>query len=54
MKKNYTVTFARYGFVEVEAESEDDAFAKVEGYGKEDITWSDDFEVTDAQEEEDF
>lgn len=54
MKKNYTVTFAHYGFVEVEAESESDAFAKVEGYGKKDITWSDDFEVTDAQEEEDF
>ena len=54
MEKTYTVTFARYGFVQVEAESEDDAFAKVEGYGKEDITWSDDFEVTDAQEEEDF
>ena len=37
MKKIYNVTFARYGFVQVEAESENDAFAKVEGYGKEDI-----------------
>ena len=54
MEKTYTVTFAHYGFVQVEAESEDDAFAKVEGYGKEDITWSDDFEVTDAREKEDF
>lgn len=52
MKKIYTVTFARYGFVQVEAESEDDAFRKVEGYGKEDISWSDDFEATNAQEEE--
>ena len=52
MEKIYTVTFAHYGFVEVEAESEWDAFAKVEGYGKEDINWSDDFEVTDVQEEE--
>lgn len=52
MKKIYNVTFAHYGFVQVEAESEADAFAKVEGYGQEDISWSDDFETTDAQEEE--
>lgn len=52
MKKNYTVTFARYGFVQIEAESELDAYRKVEGYGKEDISWSDDFEATDVQEEE--
>lgn len=48
----YNVLFIRYGFVQVEAESENDAFAKVEGYGKEDITWSDDFEADVAQEEE--
>ena len=52
MKKIYNVTFARYGFVQVEAESELDAYRKVEGYGQEDISWSDDFEVTDAQEKE--
>lgn len=52
--KKYTVTFAHLGFVEVEAESESDAFAKVEGYGKEDINWSDDFEATDAQTEEEM
>lgn len=52
MKKIYNVTFARYGFVQVEAESELDAYRKVEGYGKEDISWSDDFEATDVQEEE--
>ena len=52
MKKNYTVTFARYGFVQVEAESELDAYRKVEGYGQEDISWSDNFEITDAKEEE--
>ena len=51
MKKTYTVTFAHYGFVQVEAESELDAYRKVEGYGKEDISWSDDFEATDAKEE---
>lgn len=52
MKKNYTVTFAHYGFVQVEAESELDAYRKVEGYGKEDISWSDDFKATDVHEEE--
>ena len=52
--KKYTVTFVHFGFVEVEADSEADAFAKVEGYGKEDISWSDDFEATDAQTEEDM
>lgn len=46
MEKIYTVTFAHYGFVQVEAKSELDA------YRKEDISWSDDFEVTDAKEEE--
>lgn len=51
MKKIYTVTFAHYGFVQVEAESELDAYRKVEGYGKEDISWSDDFEATNIQEE---
>lgn len=52
MKKIYNVTFARYGFVQVEAESELDAYRKVKDYGQEDISWSDDFEATDAQEEE--
>ena len=52
MKKICNVTFAHYGFVQVEAESELDAYRKVEGYGKEDISWSDDFEATDVQEEE--
>lgn len=51
MKKIYNVTFARYGFVQVEAESELDAYRKVEGYGQEDISQSDDFEATDVQEE---
>lgn len=50
----YEITFTRYGFVEVEANSESEALANVKDYGKEDITWSDDFEATDAQEEEDF
>lgn len=46
--------FIRYGFVEVEANSESEALDKVNGYGKEDITWSDDFEADVAQEKEDF
>ena len=50
MKKIYTVTFAHYGFVQVEAESELDAYRKVKGYSKEDISWSDDFEATDEKE----
>ena len=49
----YIITFTRYGFVEVEANSESEALAKVKDYGKEDITWSDDFEADVAQEEED-
>ena len=52
MKKIYNVTFARYGFVQVEAESELDAYRKVEGYGQEDISWSDNFEAADVKEEE--
>ena len=50
----YVVTFTHYGFVEVEANSESEALAKVKDYGKEDITWSDDFEADVAQGEEDF
>ena len=48
----YTVMFVHYGFAEVEANSESEAFAKVEGYGKEDISWSDDFEAINAQKED--
>ena len=50
----YVVTFTHYGFVEVEADSESEALTKVKDYGKEDITWSDDFEADVAQEEENF
>ena len=49
----YNVLFIRYGFVEVEANSESEALTKVKGYGEEDITWSDNFEADVAQEEED-
>lgn len=50
----YNVLFIRYGFVEVEADSESEALAKVKDYSKEDITWSDDFEADVAQEEEEI
>lgn len=49
--KRFNVTFARYGFVTVEAESEEEALKLVQGYGKEDINWSDEFETSDVQEE---
>ena len=39
----YQGLFARYGWVTIEEDSEQDAYQKVEGYGKEDIEWSDDF-----------
>ena len=48
----YDVTFARYGFVTVEASSAEDAFRQVEGFGADDIEWSTDFSVTDAQKTE--
>ena len=46
----FQVIFARYGWATVDADSEQDAYQKVEGYGKEDIEWSDDFEATDCDE----
>lgn len=50
--KEFDVTFVRYGFATIEAETEEEAWQIAEGYGKEDITWSDEFETTDVQEEE--
>ena len=48
----FDVTFVRYGFATIEAETEDEAWRKAEAYGKEDITWPDEFETSDVQEEE--
>ena len=48
----YNVLFIRYGFVEVEANSESEAFDKVGAYCADDITWSDEFDATDIQSEE--
>ena len=50
--KKFDVTFTRYGFVRIEGETEEEAWQIAEGYGKEDITWSDEFEASDVQEEE--
>ena len=50
--KKFDVTFVRYGFATIEAETEEEAWIKAEAYGKEDISWSDEFETTDVQEEE--
>ena len=48
----FNVTFARYGFATIEAESEAKAYEIAEGYGKEDICWSDEFETSDVQKED--
>ena len=45
----YTVTFAHCGYADIEANSEAEAYAKAEGYGKEDINWSDEFRAVDVQ-----
>ena len=50
--KKFDVTFTHYGFATIEAETEEEAQIKAEAYGKEDISWSDEFETSDVQEEE--
>ena len=50
--KKFDVTFTNYGFATIEAETEEEAWKLAEGYGKEDITWSDEFETSDVQEED--
>ena len=49
--KKFDVTFTHYGFAIIEAEGEEEAWRLAEGYSKEDISWSDEFETTDVQEE---
>ena len=48
----YDVTFVRYGFAEIEASSEEEAYAVAEAYGAEDVSWSDEFCTSDVQEAE--
>ena len=50
--KKFDVTFVHYGFATIEAETEEEAWVKAGAYGKEDISWSDEFEASDVQEEE--
>ena len=50
--KKFDVTFTHYGFATIEAETEEEAWVKSGAYGKEDISWSDEFEASDVQEEE--
>ena len=50
--KKFDVTFTRYGFATIEAETEEEAWSKAEAYGKGDISWSHEFETTDVQEKE--
>ena len=48
----YEITFTRYGFVEIDADSESEAFDKVGDYCADDITQSDEFDATNIQSEE--
>lgn len=50
----YIITFTRYGFVEIEADSESEAFDKIGGYCADDIPWSDEFEATNVQSDEEM
>ena len=51
--KRYWVTVVRYGGAEVEASSSLEALRIVnEKYRTQDINWSDDWDATDADEEE--
>lgn len=51
MDKVYDVTIARYGFVRVVADSDTEAMQIVrEEYSSDEISWSDDWEPTDATE----
>ena len=48
----YNIIFTRYGFAEIEASSEEGAYAIAEAYGAEDISWSDEFCTSDVPEAE--
>jgi hypothetical protein len=48
----YVITFTRQAFVEVEADSESEAFEEIGDYNVDNIPWSDEFEITEIQSEE--
>ena len=50
--KKYLVTIARFGFIEVEADNEVDAMNIANNMSTDYISWSDDWEATDAREDE--
>ena len=52
MKKKYCVTVARYGCLFVEAESEAEAMDIADHQTTDTVNWSDDWDVTDAQEDD--
>lgn len=56
MKKKHTfdITFSRFGFVRVEADSEAEAWQMAENMSENDISWSDDIETTDVQETDEY
>ena len=45
----FNITFSRYGFAIINADSEEEAQEIAEAYDASDVTWSDDFEVSDVQ-----
>lgn len=50
----YDITFARYGYATIDAVSKEDAFAKAEALGADDVEWSDEFNATDVEETDPF
>lgn len=50
----YVITFTRQAFVEVEADSESDALEEIGDYNVDNIPWSDEFEVTEIQSDEEL
>lgn len=54
MKKKYCVTIVRYGTVYIEAESEQEAIDIADHQTTDTVCWSDDWEPTDALEDDSF
>lgn len=50
----YDITFARYGYATIDAVSKDDALAKAEALGTDEVEWSDEFNATDVEETDPF
>lgn len=50
--KKYVVTIARFGFVEIAAENELEAMEIANSMETNEVSWSNDWEATDAEEDE--